>query len=134
MSITGETGGELLEDSGSTPSISGKQGIPAMSVASSRARLEVPMSGDAGGDGMSSVTLVWVEDRLAMPRRRQKAAMEVSEGRASPRGMVPSVRISLRRDCSERCRNRCGSGGTIGQGSSGEPTGEGEVEKGTFGP
>ena len=102
MSITGETGGERLEDAGSTPSISGKQGIPAMSVASSSALLEVPMSGNAGGDGISSVALVWVEERLAMPRRRQKAAMEVSEGRASPRGMEPSVRISLRSDCSER--------------------------------
>ena len=95
-----------MEDSGSTPSVSGKQGIPAMSVASSRALLEVPMGGDAGGDGMSSVALVWVEDRLAMPRRRQKAAMEVSEGRASPRGMEPSVRISLRSVCSERLRSR----------------------------
>ena len=78
MSITGDTGGERLEDAGSTPSVSGKQGIPAMSVASSRALLEVPMNGDAGGDGVSTVALVWVEDRLAMPRRRQKAAMEVS--------------------------------------------------------
>ena len=62
MSITGETGGERLEDAGSTPSISGKQGIPAMSVASNRARLEVPRSGDEGGDGISSVALVWVKD------------------------------------------------------------------------
>ena len=134
MSITGEAGGERLEDAGSTPSISGKQGIPAMSVASSSARLEVPRSGDEGGDGISSVVLVWVEDRLAMPRRRQKAAMEVSEGRASPRGMVPSVRISLRSNCSERFRCRGGRGGTMGQGSSGVPTGEGLVGKGTFGP
>ncbi len=134
MSITGDTGGERLEDSGSTPSISGKQGIPAMSVASSRALLEVPMSGDAGGDGISVVTLVLVEDRLAMPRRRQKAVIEASEGRASPRGMEPSVRISLRSACSERFRSRWGSGGTRGQGSSGVPTGEGLVGKGAFGP
>ena len=102
MSKTGDTGGERLEDAGSTPSVSGKQGIPAMSVASGRALLEVPMSGDAGRDGISVVTLVLVQDRLAMPRRRQKAVIEASEGRASPRGMEPSVRISLRRDCSER--------------------------------
>ena len=114
MSITGETGGERLEDAGSTPSISGKRGIPAMSVASSSALLEVPMSGDAGGDGMSVETLVLVvENRLAMPRRRQKAAMVESEGMASPRGMEPSVRISLRSDYSERFRSRWGSGGTI---------------------
>ena len=106
MSITGDTGGERLEDAGSTPSISGKHGIPAMSVASSRALLEVPMSGDAGGDGMSVETLVLVENRLAMPRRRQKAVIEASEGRASPRGMEPSVRISVRSVCSERFRSR----------------------------
>ena len=92
------------------------------------------MSGDVGEDGMSSVMLVWVEERLAMPRRRQKASMEESEGRASPRGMEPSVRIALRSDCSERFRRRWGSGGTIGQGSSGVPTGEGLVGKGAFGP
>ena len=95
-----------MEDAGSTPSISGKHGIPAMSVASSRALLEVPMSGDAGGDSMSVETLVLVEDRLAMPRRRQKAVIEASEGRASPRGMEPSVRISVRSVCSERFRSR----------------------------
>ena len=134
MSITGETGRERLEDAGSTPSISGKQGIPAMSVASSSARLEVPRSGDVGGDGVSSVTSVGVVERLAMPRRRQKAAMVELEGRASPRDMEPSVRISLRSDCSERFRSRWRSGGTMGQGSSGVPTGEGLVGKGAFGP
>ena len=106
MSITGDTGGERLEDASSTPSRSGTQGIPAMSVASSRALLEVPMSGDAGRDGLSGETLVLVENRLAMPRRRQKAVIEASEGRASPRGMEPSVRISVRSVCSERFRSR----------------------------
>ena len=101
-----------------------------MSVASSSARLEVPRSGDEGGDGISSVALVWVEERLAMPLRRQKAAMVESEGRASPRDMEPSVRISLRSDCSERFCSRWGSGGTMGQGSSGVPTGEGLVGSG----
>ena len=50
MSITGDTGGRQFEDSGRSPSISGKQGTPAMSVASSTALREVPMAGDEGVD------------------------------------------------------------------------------------
>ena len=46
MSITGEAGGERYEDAGSSPSISGKLGTPAMSVASSTARREVSIVGD----------------------------------------------------------------------------------------
>ena len=49
MSITGAAGGaggEQWGDAGSAPSVSGKQGTPAMSVASSKALLEVPMVGD----------------------------------------------------------------------------------------
>ena len=49
MSMTGEAGGERYEDAGSAPSESGKLGTPAMSVASSTARREVPSVGDAGG-------------------------------------------------------------------------------------
>ena len=48
MSITGKAGGERYEDAGSSPSTSGKTGTPAMSVASSTARREVPSVGDAG--------------------------------------------------------------------------------------
>ena len=50
MSMTGEAGGERYEYAGSAPSESGKLGTPAMSVASSTARREVPIVGDAGGD------------------------------------------------------------------------------------
>ena len=50
MSITGETGGGRFEDAGRSPSISGKLGTPAMSVASSTALREVPMAGDEGVD------------------------------------------------------------------------------------
>ena len=50
MSITDETGGEQYEDAGSSPSMSGKLGTPAMSVASSTALREVPSVGDAGED------------------------------------------------------------------------------------
>ena len=50
MSITGDTGGRQFEDSGRSPSISGKQGTPAMSVASSTALREVPMAGEEGVD------------------------------------------------------------------------------------
>ena len=45
--MTGEAGGERYEDAGSSPSMSGKLGTPAMSVASSTARREVPSVGDA---------------------------------------------------------------------------------------
>ena len=48
MSMTGEAGGERYEDAGSSPSISGKLGAPAMSAASSTALREVPSVGDAG--------------------------------------------------------------------------------------
>ena len=75
MSITGDAGGERLGDAGSTPSMSGMQGIPATSVASSSALLEVPGSDDEGVASTSSVTTAGVEGRLEMPRRRQKAAM-----------------------------------------------------------
>jgi len=50
MSITGEAGGERYEDAGSSPSISGTHGTPAMSVASSTALREVPIVG-VDGDG-----------------------------------------------------------------------------------
>ena len=50
MSITGETGGERFEDAGRSPSISGKLGTPAMSVASRTALREVPIAGDVGVD------------------------------------------------------------------------------------
>ena len=104
MSITGEAGGEQWGDAGSAPSISGKQGTPAMSVASSRALLEVPMVGEAGAECASLEAASGLR-RLEMPRRWQKAAMEDSEGRSSPSGMDPSVRMSVRSDCSERfCR------------------------------
>ena len=51
MSITDEAGGEQYDDAGSTPSVSGKLGTPAMSVASSTALREVPIVGDVVGDG-----------------------------------------------------------------------------------
>ena len=72
--------------------------------------------------------------RLEMPRRRQKASMEESEGSSSPSGMEPSVRMSPRREFSERCLSRWGSGGTMGKESSGVFVGEGLVGNGTFGP
>ena len=100
MSITGAGEGHW-GDAGSAPSISGKQGTPAMSVASSRALLEVPMVGEAGADCASFEAVAGLR-RLEMPRRWQKAAMEDSEGRSSPNGMDPSVRMSVRSDCSER--------------------------------
>ena len=50
MPITGEAGREQYDDAGSTPSISGKLGTPAMSVASSTALREVPIVGDVVGD------------------------------------------------------------------------------------
>ena len=50
MSITGAAREGHWEDAGSAPSISGKQGTPAMSVASSSALLEVPMVGEAGAE------------------------------------------------------------------------------------
>ena len=114
MSITGSAGGERLGDASRTPSISGKLGIPPMSVASSSVLVEVPRSGDEGVDGVASVTTAGVEGRLEIPRRRQKAAMVESEGRASQRDIKPSVRISLRNDCSERFRSLWESGGTMG--------------------
>ena len=46
--MTGEAGGERYEDAGSSPSISGMPGTPAMSVESSTARREVPSVGDEG--------------------------------------------------------------------------------------
>ena len=101
MSITGAAGGEQWGDAGSAPSISGKQGTPAMSVASSSALLEVPMVGEAGAECASLEAAAGLR-RLEMPRRWQKAAMEDSEGRSSPSGMDPSVRMSVRSDCSER--------------------------------
>ena len=85
-----------------------------MSVASSNALLEVPMIGEEVVDCASFVTAARVGGRLEMPRRRQNAAMEDSEERVSPIGMEPSARMSVRRDCSERCLSRWGSGGTMG--------------------
>ena len=66
-----------------------------MSVASSKALLEVPMVGEAGADRASLEAASGLR-RLAMPRRWQKAAMEDSEGRSSPSGMDASVRIQQR--------------------------------------
>ena len=133
MSITGEAGGEQWGDAGSSPSISGKQGMPATSVASSSARLEVPMVGEAGIECASSGAAAGLR-RLEMPRRRQKAAMEDSEGRASPSGMEPSDCMSLKRELIERYLSRWGSGDTMGKGSAVVPFGEGLVGNGTFGP
>ena len=73
MSITGAGEGHW-GDAGSAPSISGKQGTPAMSVASSRALLEVPMVGEAEADCASSEAVAGLR-RLEMPRRWQKAAI-----------------------------------------------------------
>ena len=98
MSITDASGGEQWGDAGSAPSISGKQGTPAMSVASSSALLEVQMVGEAGAECASLEAAAGL--RLEMPRLWQKAAMEDSEGRSSPSGMDPSVRMSVRSDCS----------------------------------
>ena len=54
MSITGEAGGERYRGSDSSPSISGKLGTPAKSVASRSALLEEPMVGEGVGDWGSS--------------------------------------------------------------------------------
>ena len=54
-SITGKSGGVQCLGSDSSPSMSGKHGTPAMSVASSRTRLEELMVGEEGrGDWGSS--------------------------------------------------------------------------------
>ena len=60
--------------------------------------------------------------------------LEDLEGRSSPSGMDPSVRMSVRSDCSEQFCRRGGSGGTMGVGFSGVPVGEGLVGKGALGP
>lgn len=54
MSTTGEAEGKRHRGSGSSPSISGKLGTPAMSVASNSALLEEPMVGEGRGDWGSS--------------------------------------------------------------------------------
>ena len=48
MSITGEAGGERCHGSSGAPSIYGKLGTPAMSLASRSALFEEPMVGEGG--------------------------------------------------------------------------------------
>ena len=53
-SITGKSGGVQCLGSDSSPSMSGKYGTPAMSVASSKARHEEPMVDEEGGGDWGS--------------------------------------------------------------------------------